>query len=57
MRCIGEVGTLETHRENGFEDFLCWSDTGWSDVSNRTSTEATGLAVGDQSSRQRVSTK
>jgi hypothetical protein len=57
MRCIDEVGTLETHRENGFEDFLCWSDTRWSDVSNRTSAEAAVLAVGDRSSGRQVSTK
>jgi len=57
MRCIDEVGTLETHRENGFEDFLCWSDTRWPDVGNRTSIEAAVLAAGDKPSGRQVSTK
>jgi hypothetical protein len=53
-RCIDEVGALETHRENGFEDFPCWSDACWSDVSNRTPTEAVALAVAEPSSSERL---
>jgi hypothetical protein len=52
-RCIDEVGALETHRENGFEDFPCWSDTRWSGMGDRISDEAAMLAVGDKSSSGR----
>ena len=57
IRCIDEVGALETHQENGFEDFPCWSDTCLPNVGKRLPAEAAVLAAGDQSSRQRVSVK